>query len=323
MNMLVNMKRILALTFIAVLAGCNGSGNNGVLNASGTIETTEVNIAPKSPGQLISLRVDEGSIVHPGDTICVIDSTNYVINYRQAQAAEAQAEAQLMLQEHGSRHEDVEQAAAQVEQAKAAKENAETNFGRTKDLFAVNAATKKQFDDAQTQLTSTQAAMQAAQQAFEKLKTGSRAEDIDAARARYEQAKAQSDMALQQLRDCVVTSLVSGTVTHKVANQGEMIGGNSTIVTVSVLDPVKLTIYISDKDLGKVKIGQKAQVMIDTYKDKKFQGSVIYVSPDAEFTPKDVQTQEDREKLVFAVKIEVPNPDGTLKPGMPADATLQ
>lgn len=323
MNMLVNMKRILALTFIAALAGCSGNGNNGAISASGTIETTEVNIAPKSPGQLISLRVDEGSIVHAGDTIGVIDTTNYAINYRQATAAASQAEAQLLLQEHGSRHEDIEQAAAQVEQAKAAQENAETNFGRTKDLFSANAATKKQFDDAQTQLTSTQAALQAAQQAFEKLKTGSRAEDIDAARARYEQTKAQADMALQQLHDCVITSLAAGTVTHKVANQGEMIGANSTIVTVSVLDPVKLTIYVSDKDLGKVKIGQKADVTIDTYANKKFPGSVIYISPDAEFTPKNVQTQEDREKLVFAVKIQVPNSDGSLKPGMPADAVLQ
>ncbi|HZV11881.1 MAG TPA: efflux RND transporter periplasmic adaptor subunit [Candidatus Kapabacteria bacterium] len=317
------MKRIFILAFFAVFIGCSGGNNNGALSASGTIETTEVNIAPKSPGQLIALRVDEGSIVHAGDTIGVIDTTNYVINYQSAVAAEAQAEAQLLLLEHGSRHEDIEQAAAQVEQAKATDQNAQTNYKRIKDLFAVNAATQKQLDDAQTQLATSEADYQAIQKVFEKLKTGSRAEDIDAAKARYDQTKAQADYGLQQLHDCVVTSLVSGTVTHKVANQGEMVGANSTIVTVSVLDPVKLTIYVSDKDLGKVRIGQKADVTIDTYKDKKFQGNVIYVSPDAEFTPKDVQTQEDREKLVFAVKILVPNPDGALKPGMPADAVLQ
>ena len=116
---------------------------------------------------------------------------------------------------------------------------------------------------------------------------------------------------------------MNGTVTHKVSNQGEMVGANATIVTVSVVDSVKLTIYVSDKDLGKVRLGQHADVTIDTYKNKKYSGQVIYISPDAEFTPKDVQTQEDREKLVFAVKILIPNSDGSLKPGMPADATLQ
>ncbi len=317
------MKRILTFTILLIAAGCNSNTNDNVISASGTIETTEVNIASKSPAQIILLRVDEGTIVHSGDTLAVTDTTNYGFNYRQALATSAQAEAQLQLLEHGSRREDVEQAAEESKQAQANLQNAKDDEQRMKDLLAANAATKKQYDDAVTRLESAHAAYNANQDAFQKLKVGSRPEDIAAAKARFEQTKTLANEALQSLHDCIVISPVTGTVTHKVLNQGEIAGINGTIVTISVIDPVKLTIYVSDKDLGKVRIGQKAIIKIDTYKDKTFSGNVIYISPQAEFTPKNVQTTEDREKLVFAVKIEVPNPDGVMKPGMPADAELQ
>ncbi len=317
------MKRILILTLLLTLSGCSGNSNDGSISASGTIETTEVNIASKSPGQIISLRIDEGKVVHIGDTLAVADTTNYVLSYQQALYVSRQTEAQLQLLEHGSRNEDIEQAAEQVNQSKANYQNSKEDAQRMKDLFASNAATKKQADDAATKLEMAQASLNAMQVAYQKLKVGSRSEDIATAKARYDQTNVQVNQALQSLHDCTVISPVSGTVTHKVLNQGEMATPNSTIVTISVVDPVKLTIYVSDKDLGKVKLGQKAMVKIDTYKDKTFSGNVIYISPQAEFTPKNVQTTEDREKLVFAVKIEVANPDGSLKPGMPADAVLK
>jgi HlyD family secretion protein len=316
------MKKYLFLSLLIIAAGCS-SKDDGTISASGTIETTEVNIVAKSPAQIISLRVDEGSKVRQGDTLALIDTTNYALNYHQAMAAASQAEAQLLLLEHGSRHEDVEQAAEQVKQSQANLDNAKQDEQRLKDLLKANAATAKQHDDAVTKLQSSQAAFNGAEDAYQKLKSGSRAEDIAAAKARLDQMKVLANQALQSMHDCTVIAPVSGTVTHKVLNQGEMATGNATIVTISVIDPVKLTIYVSDKDLGKVKLGQKAEMKIDTYKDKTFTGNVIYISPDAEFTPKNVQTTEDREKLVFAVKIQVANPDGNLKPGMPADAVLK
>ncbi len=316
------MKKNLLLFLLIIAAGCSGKDDN-TITASGTIETTEVNIVAKSPAQIITLRVDEGSVVHQGDTLAFLDTTNYALNYHQAQAAASQAEAQLLLLEHGSRHEDIEQAANQVQQAQANFNNAKVDEDRLKDLLAANAATKKQYDDAVSRREALEAGLGAAKEAYNKLHNGSRAEDIAAAKAHLDQVNTAAATALQSLHDCIVISPVSGTVTHKVLNQGEMASPNATIVTISVLDPVKLTIYVSDKNLGKVKMGQKAELKIDTYKDKTFTGTVIYISPQAEFTPKNVQTTEDREKLVFAVKIQAPNPDGSLKPGMPADATLK
>ncbi|MDP4221356.1 MAG: efflux RND transporter periplasmic adaptor subunit [Bacteroidota bacterium] len=315
-------KYFLILAFFFTIAGCSSKDEN-TISASGTIETTEVNMGSKSPGQIVHLLVDEGTAVHPGDTLALIDTTNYALNYQQALSVSSQAEAQLLLQEHGSRREDIEQSAEGVKQAQANYANAKQDADRLRDLLASSAATQKQYDDAATKLESAQAVLNASKQAYQKLESGARAEDIAAAKARFEQTKAQANLALQALHDCVVISPVSGTVTHKVLNQGEMAAPNGTIVTISVIDPVKLTIYVSDKDLGKVKLGEKATVKIDSYKDKTYTGTVIYISPQAEFTPKNVQTTEDREKLVFAVKIEVANPDGALKPGMPADAVLK
>ena len=316
------LKSIMTLAFALIIAGCS-SKDGSTISASGTIETTEVNIVAKSPGQLLSLRIDEGAIVHAGDTLAVTDTTNYALNYAQALAASRQTEAQLLLQQHGSRSEDIGQGAEQVKQAQANYQNAKEDAQRLKELLAGGAATQKQYDDAATKLESAQAVYNASNQGYQKLKSGARVEDIAAAKARFEQTKAQANQILQSIHDCTVISPVSGTVTHKVLNQGEMASVNATIATISVIDPVKLTIYISDKDLGKVHIGQKAEVKIDTYKDKTYSGTVIYISPQAEFTPKNVETTEDREKLVFAVKIEVANKDGALKPGMPADAVLK
>jgi len=148
--------------------------------------------------------------------------------------------------------------------------------------------------------------------------------------AQYKVAQAQRDVAtsteaLAQQMDsyCYMTSPVKGIVTHKLVEAGELVTPGTAIVTISELDLVKLTIYVTEKELGKVRLGQSAEVTIDTYPDRKFPGKVIYVSPVAEFTPKNIQTKEERVKLVYAVKIEVPNPEGILKAGMPADATIK
>ncbi|MEI8134467.1 MAG: efflux RND transporter periplasmic adaptor subunit [bacterium] len=316
------LKHLLFFALLLAMIGCSGK-DDSKLTATGTIETTEVNITAKSPGQLIMLRVGEGSIVHQGDTLASVDTTIYALNYRQSLAAIAQAEAQLLLLEHGTRHEDIEQSAELVKQAQVNLKNAKEDELRVGALLKENAATKKQHDDAVTRVDALQATFNAAEDNYQKLKSGARPEDISAAKARLDQVKGQSNQLLQTVHDCNVIAPVSGMVTHKVLSQGELASPSATIVTISVTDPVKLTIYISDKDLGKVKLGQTAEVGIDTYKDKKFAGKVIYISPQAEFTPKNVQSTEDREKLVFAVKIEVPNADGSLKPGMPADATLK
>lgn len=143
------------------------------------------------------------------------------------------------------------------------------------------------------------------------------------AMAQRDQAQATVNLAEQMLSYCWITAPVSGIITHKLVETGELAGPGTGIVTISQMDSVKLTIYITEQELGLVKIGQSADVKIDSYPERAFPGKVIYISPEAEFTPKNIQTRDERVKLVYGVKIEIPNPDLILKASMPADAVIK
>lgn len=302
------MKRFLMLIIAAAAAGCSGD-DQGKISASGTIETIEVTVGAKVGGQIVRLLVDEGSEVNAGDTLAVIDTSDPAIQLAQARANAAAAAAQYKLTLRGAREEDVLQAEANLK-------NASDDVERMRDLFKEHSITQKQLDDAETRFV-------VAQQTFEKVKRGSRPEEIDMARARRDQAVAQVAAIRKKLDDSYVTAPVRGIVTQKGVEQGEQVLPNAALFRISRLDQVHLMIYVSETELARVKIGQQANVFIDGAPKKQFAGTVTYISPVAEFTPKNVQTKEDRTKLVFGVKIEVPNPARVLKPGMPADALVE
>jgi len=171
------------------------------------------------------------------------------------------------------------------------------NYQSTLKLFHQGTATQKQKDELETRYKVAMA-------------------QLDAAQALAAQAR-------QMASYCHITAPVAGIVTHKLVEKGELVSPGAALVTISQLDPLKLTIYVTESELGKVKVGQQAEVRIDSFPERAFPGKVVYISPVAEFTPKNIQTKEERVKLVFAVKIEIANPEGILKAGMPADAVLK
>lgn len=304
------MKQVHAIILICVslLAGACSKSSDREISSSGTIEATEVMISSKVSGELTRLLVDEGTAVRSGDTLAVIDPVDYQIQLNQAQANYEALEAQYKLAVRGSREEDIKQAEANFK-------NAQEDLNRMQELWASKSITQKQFDDAQTRFI-------VSQQTMEKLKRGSRSEEIATAKARRDQALAQVEAIKKKVADCYITAPVRGVITQKAVEQGELVGPGAAVVQISRLDKVFLMIYVNEQDLGRVKLGQQAKVKIDTYPNKDFPGKVVYISPIAEFTPKNIQTKEDRTKLVFGVKIEVDNADGSLKPGMPADASV-
>ena len=192
-----------------------------------------------------------------------------------------------------------------------------------KQLLATKTVTQKQYDDAESRFIIAKAQVNSAEQSLGKLRRFARPEDLAAAKARAGQAKATADLLMKQLTDAVIVAPVSGTVTHKPFEEGELISIGSVVATISRLDKMDLMIYVNESELGRVKLGGSADVSIDTYPQKTFPGKVIYISPIAEFTPKNVQTKEDRTKLVFGVKLEVENNERALKSGMPADAIVR
>ncbi|HVN48475.1 MAG TPA: efflux RND transporter periplasmic adaptor subunit, partial [Bacteroidota bacterium] len=150
----------------------------------------------------------------------------------------------------------------------------------------------------------------------------SRPEEIVLARARRDQAKAQTDALKKKLNDCVILSPMNAVVVKKFVEVGELVGSGTSLVRLNDISTMNITIYVSESELPKVTLGQKATVHIDAFHDKTFEGKVVFISPVAEFTPKNIQTNDERTKLVFGVKIEIANPDGILKAGVPADVTL-
>ena len=304
--------RFVSLVFIASLAGafvlgCSGN-NNRAIEASGTIEGTDVNIGTEVSGKVLEIRVDEGSRVAKGDTLLLIDDSEYQIQLRQAIANLASFESTYRLSVEGSRKED-------IVQAEASYRTAEADFARMKDLLASKTITQKQYDDAYARFVS-------AQQTYQKLKSGSRPEEITGARERRDYAAAQVDLLRKKVRDCHILSPASGVITLKAVEPGELVMVMSNVLRLTFLDKVKLMIYVSEQEIPRIHLGQTARVTTDAGGKKSFEGQVVYISPSAEFTPKNVQTKEERTKLVFGVKLEVNNPDGALKPGLPADAEI-
>lgn len=307
------------LAAVSTLAGCRFHGVES--DGSGTIECTQVRLAPLVGGRVLRLPPQEGACVRHGDLAAQLDPADGLLRRDEFRALLAQAEAQLDLVRAGARAEDVQRGRDQVREAQVMAAAAAVDLRRTQALRAQDSATAKQLDDAQALADRTAATQAAAEQNLARLEAGSRKEELRLAEAQAGVARARLAEAEKAVQDCTLLSPVDGCVTTRSHEEGDLVSAGTTLLTLSRLDEVWLSIYVAETRLGRVKLGQAAQVALDGMTNR-FKGRVTFISPEAEFTPKDVQTPEQRAKLVYRVKITLPNPDGVFKPGMPADAYL-
>ncbi len=305
-----------------MLTSCSSNTGGEDIAASGVIEATEVDIASKVAGEILVLMVNEGTRIVSADTIAIIDHSTLDLRLEHAEAGVELAEAELKLIIEGARTEDIRKAEEAVKQTEASMKMAEDDLKRMDELYESESIAKQMRDAAETQYKVALAQYNTAVQTLRKMRQIARPEEIAAARARLKQAETSSKLLRKEISDCHVLSPIHGTVTQRLVEAGELVAQGTVIATISQLDTVELTIYVTAIELGRVRLGQNAEASIDTYPDRVFEGTIVYISPAAEFTPKNIQTKDDRVKLVFGVKIEIPNADGTLKPGMPADATV-
>ncbi len=310
------------LIFLLIFSGCGNGGSEEFIEESGTVETTDIILSSKIAGTVDKILFDEGVKVENGDTLLIVDYETLDIQLKQAEAMRSAAEAQLDLLVTGARKEDIISAENALEQAKVNYELAKKDFERMKNLFDSQVITKKQLDDVTARFEVAKSQLNTAEQSYKKIKNYARDEDIKRARANLDQTEANVDLIRKNISDCFVVSPINGFVVESFVEEGEFVAPNSSVFKVADLSKVEMMIYISEEDLGKVKLGQKAELFNDTFKDKAYEGKVIYISPEAEFTPKSIQTKDERTKLVYAVKISVPNPNFELKSGMPADAKV-
>ncbi|MBE0550805.1 MAG: efflux RND transporter periplasmic adaptor subunit [Ignavibacterium sp.] len=312
----------LTLTATLFLISCSSSDEKRYIEASGTIESTNIIISSRTAGNIQKMNFSEGAKVSIGDTILIIDHEMLDIQLRQSIASKDVTEAQLKLMLAGARKEDINQAEQNLNQAKVNYEAAERDKARMKSLYDSRSITKKQYEDAVARYDLMAAQYSAANENLAKVKQIFRKEEIDQAKANLNKSIAGVDLLEKNIRDSYVLSPINGFLVKTFIENSETVTPMSSLFKVSDLDVVELVIYVSEVELGLVKLGQKAEVTIDTFEDKVYDGIVTYISPEAEFTPKNIQTKDERTKLVFAVKIEIPNKNYDLKPGMPADAQV-
>ncbi len=310
----------LMILAVSLLAGCGF--RRDAPDGSGTIECVQVQVAPLVGGRILSFPPREGAALKRGELIARIDPADYELKRNEARAALAAARAQLDLMLAGTRDEDILRARNQADQARAAARAAEADLRRIQQVFEKKSATQKQMDDARSAADQTAAALAAAEQVLAKALSGNRDEEIRTAQALADAAQARLAQIEKALADCLVPAPMDGVVTTRVREDGEVVAAGSVLLVLSRLDEVWLSLYIPESRLGQVRLGQAARVRIDG-DSKNYAGTVTFISPEAEFTPRNIQTPEERTKLVYRIKITLPNPDGVFKPGMPADGYLE
>lgn len=313
---------LLLTSCLLFLAGCGSNSDKNDVKATGTIEATESSIAAQVPGRIIKMNFEEGALIKKGDTLAEIDHRTLQQQVNQAQAALTMAKQQYDLLVKGARSEDLRVAEEGVKQAEANFNLAKLAVDRTQKLYNDHSVSQSQMDAAQTQYDVSSAQLQSARQNLEKMQHFARPEEIRSAAAQVEQAQAALDYSTISLEHSYVISPIDGTVLEKLVEVGDYANIGTPIYTVSDLKMMKMTVYVSEVDLAKIRLGDDAKVVLDGMPNHPFNGKVIYISPTAEFTPKNVETKEDRIKLVFAIRIGIANPENYLKAGLPADATI-
>ena len=299
-----------------------GGEQPGRLRLSGNIEVTDAEISFRIAGHVRERLVGEGARVARGAVVARLESGDLEHEVAMRQAEAANIRALLAEMTAGYRPEEVAQARAAHAQASAELSRAESDWHRQQALFEQGLVTARDAETARTSWEVAQGRTREAKERLDMLGKGFRAEQVDQARARLQEAEEALALARTRLGYATLLAPMDGVVLDENVEPGEFVAAGTPVVTIGALDPVWLRAYIGETDLGRVKLGQSAQVVTDTYPGKVYRGTVTFIAQDAEFTPKNVQTEKERVKLVYRIKITLPNPDQELKPGMPADAEL-
>ena len=318
----------------AAAVACGGRAKENAERASGYVEATDVRVAPQVGGRLIEVAIAEGDRVAAGALIAKLDTSDTEIAMRRAEADRDQAVAALKLLEAGARAEDIRQARAQAESAQAEVVAAESelqsataDLQRFEALLQSNSGSRKQRDDAATRrdvaaarVNAARERARAANEAVARLRAGARPEEIAGGRARVAATDAQIAALRKNLADAVLTSPVAGIVTAKLADAGETIAPRTPVVAITDLDHAWANVYVDEPVVPRLRLGQPVTLVTDA--GQRLPGSITFISPKAEFTPRNVQTAAERSKLVYRIKVSTDNREGVLKPGMPVEAEL-
>lgn len=311
---------ILAVTSILIW---RVSDDADTVTASGTVETTEADLGFQVPGRIDSIGVHEGDRVSGGAELAWLDRTELFARKRQAEAQLRTARARLLELERGSRTQEVAQGRAALGAAERRTEDARRDLHRTQRLFEGGAVSEQQLDDARTALTLAVADQWSATEQLAILEQGPRREQVAAQRAVVEQAEAAVGQIEATIDNAVVRAPFDGIVTVRHREPGETVAAGAPALTLRNPDDRWIRLYVREDEVGRLALGLRAAITADAYPERTYEGEVVFIASEAEFTPRNVQTAEERVKLVYRVKVRVTgDPSFDLKPGLPADVRL-
>jgi HlyD family secretion protein len=274
---------VLVVVLIIYLTGERSADENTLL-LSGTVEAVEIDLGFKNGGQIASIGYDEGSKVNGGDTV--------------AELTHNEIKAQMQLAD-----DRIVAARARLKSLKIEKESAERNLKKISNLVPAGGATENQKEDLQDKIRGLDAA-------------------IEAASAEIGSAGSQKDLLLVNLENEYLVSPISGEILFRSAEPGEIAKPGQTVLTIIDEQRLEIKVYIPEEYLGRIRIGGDVAIFVDSFKDKKFPGTITNLSSKAEFTPKNIQTKDERVKTVYAVTVSSSSQNGILKPGMPCDVLI-
>lgn len=323
---------VLGAAVVTAAGACHrAAAPSEVPRASGYVEGTDVHIASKVAGRIAEVRVVEGQRVAAGDVLVTLETTETDLALSKARADRGQADAQWRLLKAGSRPEDVQQAEAQAAAATSDRRAAEAeavsaraDAARFEQLLAANAGSRKEYDDAVARRDRADAALKAADDTrtaaaavVDRLKAGARPEELQAAQSRVAAADAQIASLEHDKAEAVISAPLAGVISSRLVEPGELVGPRTPLLVMLDLDHAWANAYVEEPLVPKLRIGDPATVITDA--GDRVSGRIAFISSEAEFTPRNAQTVDERAKLVYRVKVTVDNKDGVLKPGVPVE----
>lgn len=323
-------KRLLIIPVVVIVAIVTAwlllkgrGGDSDAITASGTVEATEADLGFQSGGRVDEVLVKEGDVVQQGDVLARLDRSELLARRQAANAQLAAARALLNELQNGARPQEERQAQSAVTAARRRMDEANATLARTRRLYDGGAVSKEALDQAQTAYTVAKAQADQASDQLSLVNTGPRTERIEAQRALVQQAQAAVEQVQATLDNTVVVAPFSGVVTVRHREPGESVAPGLPVITLMNPNDRWVRIYVREDQIGRTHLQQAATITTDSHPGKKYQGRVTFIASEAEFTPRNVQTEEERVKLVYAVKVAiVGDKELELKTGVPADVVL-
>jgi HlyD family secretion protein len=327
---MANRKRLIGLAIVASLVACGvvlylrtrPTAAAHTLTLYGNVDIREVDAAFNDNGRIGKLLVQEGDVVHRGELIALMDNRRFAASLAAARAQATNQQQVLAALLAGSRPETIVQAKAQMDALAFVAHNDQVNYQRYRALVRGQAATRQQRDDALAAYQNAEQTYQAAKQTYTLAVKGPRKEDIAAGEAAYHAAVATAALAEREFKDTRLYAPADGVIEDRILEQGDMASPATPVYTIALTNPIWVRAYVPESDLGKIKLGMAADITTDSYKGRIYHGWIGYLSPTAEFTPKNVETPDLRAQLVYQLRVYACAPRNELRLGMPATVTI-